>query len=305
MRRGETRRGVVLFITLAILTMLGTVVFLFLQRTGELKKSVRQNHAIIQTNLILGDISRFLKSRNFNQDDIYYGAGVPVSLDLGPVGGMLTIDSAQSRLNINAVLKAVAKHQEALNAFLVWMERQKVKHPYLLLALMLDTIDPDLYERGRHTEIRLQEPWFQNGSIRDTMAMRKIFHYYKVHSGDNGPSLQAWEEVFGYEGATLDLNYATIDQLTLLYPDLPIETLDRLAAHDTRWQRPDELPIDDPYRSVVLQPHMGITPVLATQTVAVSIDFNTTGECRGHMGFWMGLKKKKITHLSLSAVLCQ
>ncbi len=61
------RRGVVLFITLAILLMLGGIVTLFLKEGLRIKKSVRENIAVIQTNLLLDDMSGFLKKQNFSQ----------------------------------------------------------------------------------------------------------------------------------------------------------------------------------------------------------------------------------------------
>ncbi|WP_456451264.1 hypothetical protein [Hydrogenimonas sp.] len=298
------RRGVVLFITLGILLMLSTVIFLFLRQTGELKKSVRQNVALIQTNLILSDLSGFLKNQNFTQDDIFYGAGIPVSLDLGPVSGMLTIDSARNRLDINTVLRSVMKEQNALDSFMLWMEYRRIKHPQFLLALLLDTLDTDLYERERGSEIRLNYPWFQNGAIPDTQAMERILQTYRTYTGDTALDLAAWEAVFGYEGNTFDLNYANTDQLLLLFPDFPPDTLAKLAAHNNRYEAADDLPIAEEYKVEVLQPHLGISPILFTDAITVSIDFNTTQECSGSMAFRMGLKKKKITHLQLSAIQC-
>jgi hypothetical protein len=298
------RRGVVLFITLGILLTLSTVVFLFLRQSSELKKSVRQNVAIVQTNLILHDMSGYLKSQNFTQDDIFFGAGIPVSLDLGPISGTLTLDSARNRININRVLAALQKDQLALDSFRAWLVFRHIRFPNFFLALLLDTYDTDLYERQPGSEIRLREPWFQNGAIYDSRAMEEILLTYAAHTGDHGITLQKWEEVFGYEGETFDLNYANTDQLMLLYPDFSQGSIERLAAHNNRYENADDLPIAEEYKTAALQPRLGITPVLSTDAIAVTIDYNTTQECSGSLGFWMGLKKKKITHLGLSPLAC-
>lgn len=298
------RRGIVLFITLGILLMLSSVIFLFLRQSGTLKKSVRQNIAVIQTNLILSDLSAYIKSQKFSQDDIFYGSGIPVSLDLGPVSGFLTIDSAQTKININAILAAVQKDQAALESFLNWLERQRLKNPQLMLALLLDTYDADLYERERGSEIKIEKPWFQNGTIPNARSLETILQSYRILSGEGNLSMENWESIFGYDGETFDLNYATREQLRLLYPDYPDSVISKLSAHEERYEKPDEIPIDDEYKMTLLEPHFGITPVLTTADMLVSVDFNTSQECSGSMAFRMGMKKKKITHLSLSPIVC-
>ena len=298
------RRGVVLFITLGILLLLSTVVFMFLRQSGQLKKSVRQDIAVVQTNLILSDISAFLKSQNFTQDDIFYGAGIPVSLDLGPVDGTLAIDSVNRRIDINRYLAAVMKEQRALEGFLAWMVFRHIRNPRFFLALLLDTLDPDLYERESGSEIRLQHPGFQNGAIPNSRTMARILQTYRTHTGDSGITLSRWEEIFGYDGATLDLNYAGSDQLRLLFPDFPPDVISRLAAHNNRYESAQDLPIPEEYKEGILNPRFGITPTLATYAVEVAIDFNTTQECSGTLGFRMDLKKKRITRLRLSEILC-
>ena len=298
------RRGVVLFITLGILLLLSTIVFLFLRQSGALKKSVRQNIAVVQTNLILSDMSAFLKSQNFTQDDIFYGAGIPVALELGPVSGNLALDSANRRINLNRYLAAVTKEQAALDGFLAWMVFRHIRHPRFLLALLLDTLDPDLYERESGSEIRLRYPRFQNGAIPNSRAMAMIWQTYRTYTGDKGMPPAQWEEIFGYNGETFDLNYATADQLMLLFPDFPPDVVTRLAAHNNRYEEGQDLPIPEEYKEGILNPRFGITPTLATSAVEVAIDFNTTQECSGTMGFRMDLKKKRITRLRLSEILC-
>ena len=298
------RRGIVLFITLGILMMLVSIIFLFLQQSGTLKKSVRENVAIIQTNLILSDLSRYLKSQNFSQDDIFYGSGIPVSLDLGPVSGFLTIDSAQNRININAILESVQKDQAAFDSFMSWLEKQNLRNPHLMFALLLDTYDKDIYERERGSEIRINRPWFQNGTIANERALQTIFEAYRALSGETNLTMERWDEVFGFEGDTFDLNYANRDQLQLLYHDYPQNTIDKLAAHENRYDDSEEIPIADEYKMTLMEPHFGITPVLSSEIVSVSVDFNSSQECSGTMAFWMGLKKKKITHLMLSPIVC-
>lgn len=284
--------------------MLSSVIFLFLRQSGTLKKSVRQNIAVIQTNLILSDLSTFIKSQNFSQDDIFYGSGIPVSLDLGPVSGFLTIDSAQRRLNINIILQTLQKDQAALESFMNWLQRQHLKNPQLMLALLLDTYDTDLYERERGSEIRITRPWFQNGPIANATALETILERYRALSGEENLSLEKWESVFGFEGDTFDLNYADTEQLKLLYPDYPGITVSKLAAHEERYEKPEDIPIDDEYKMTLLEPRLGITPVLASAEMTVSVDFNTSQECSGSLAFRMGLKKKKITRLQLSPIVC-
>jgi hypothetical protein len=300
------RRGIVLFITLAILLLLSSIIFLFLHQSNLLKKSVRTNIDTIQTNLLLSDMSHFLKVQNFTQEDIFYGSGIPVSLDLGSLSGTITLSSARSRININAYLTSIIENQEALQSFLQWMDNRHIKDPTLLLALLLDTYDTDLYERQSGSEIKNSYPWFQNGSITNPRAMQMILETYQTLSGDSNVTLDSWEETFGYESSILDLNYATTEQLQLLYPNFTPATIATLSAHQTYYGKVEDIPIDEEDKATLLEPHFGITPVLSTDTIDVHISFDSSQECHGTLGFWMGVNNdKKITHLTLSPITCE
>ncbi|WP_456485527.1 hypothetical protein [Hydrogenimonas sp.] len=299
------RRGIVLFITLGILLLLSSIIFLFLQQSGTLKKSVGSNIDVVQANLLLSDMSGFLKLQNFTQDDVFYGSGIPVALDLDRISGTIALSSAQSRIDINALLGEAKKSQKALQALLQWMDDIHVKDPSLLMALMMDTLDSDLYERARGSEIRLQKPWFQNGTIANSRAMEEIVSTYRTLSGDNDLTLQTLEETFGYEDPRFDLNYATIEQLRLLYPDFPSVVIEKIASHETRFAKPEDIAIDETSRLQLPVPHFGITPTFKSDTLAIHVKFSTTHECSGAIAFWMGLKNKKITHISLSPVVCK
>ncbi len=298
------RRGVVLFITLAVILMLSTVVMLFLKEGGEIKRSLRRNIADIQMNLLLNDMSGFLKRENFSQDDIFYGSEIPVALDLGKVTGSISFTSAQNRININRFIESVLHDQQALISFLDWLDTLKLKNQPLLISILLDSYDRDRYERMNGSEIVLERPWFQNGTIANERALTEILNRYSELSGDRNVSIERWLDVFGFDGDTIDLNYADRDQLKLLYPDLPQIALQTIAKHAVRYQSVNDIPIDPTSRSKLLQRRFGIQPVLKSSDITVDIAFTTVQECSGRMGFTMGIKKKRITALKLSPVSC-
>lgn len=298
------RRGVVLFITLAILLMLGGIVTLFLKEGLRIKKSVRENIAVIQTNLLLDDMSGFLKKQNFSQEDIFYGSEIPVTIDLGHLSGSITLTSAQSHININKFLKSVMHDQQALIGFLDWLDTLKLKNRSLLISILLDSYDSDRYERMNGSEIILQKPWFQNGTIANEDALETILGYYIELSGDQNISTKRWMKIFGFENDTIDLNYANSDQLRLLYPDLAQLAIDTLSKHDILYQNIDDIPISQESRTKLLQKRFGIQPTLKTSKIAVTIDFTTAQECSGKMGFSMHIKKKRISSLTLSQIRC-
>jgi hypothetical protein len=185
------------------------------------------------------------------------------------------------------------------------MDDIRVKSPTLLMALMMDTFDTDLYERAPGSEIRLQKPWFQNGAIANTRAMEEILFTYRMLSGDNNLTRDTIEATFGYDDPKFDLNYATSEQLRLLYPDFPSVVIEKLASHETHYTKPDDIAIDETSRSKLLIPHFGIIPTLKSDTLAVDVDFSTNHECSGAIAFRMGLKNKKISHLTLSPIRCR
>ncbi|BBG66531.1 hypothetical protein NNO_1828 [Hydrogenimonas sp.] len=299
------RRGVVLFITLAILLMLSGIIMLFLKEGGEIKASVRENMAVIQTNLLLNDMSGFLKKQEFSQEDIFYGSEIPVSLDLGRINGTISMTSAQNRININRFLKSVMSEQQALISLLDWLDTLKLKNQPLLISILLDSYDKDRYERMDGSEIVLKRPWFQNGTIANERALRTILNHYAELSGDMNISIERWTSVFGFEGDTIDLNYAGKDQLRLLYPDLPQIALDTLASHTSIYKSVDDIPIDPESRMKLLAPRFGIRPTLKSGDIDVSIEFETTQECSGRMAFRMELqKRKRIDSIRISQIRC-
>ena len=298
------RRGVVLFITLAILLMLSTVVMLFLKEGSQIKKSVRENIAVIQTNLLLNDMSGFLKKQTFSQEDLFYGSEIPVTLDLGQVSGSISLTSAQNRININRFIESVLHDQQALISFLDWLDTLKLKNQPLLISILLDSYDKDRYERMNGSEIVLERPWFQNGTIANERSLTMILRRYSELSGDRNISIERWTRVFGFEGDNIDLNYADKDQIKLLYPDLPQIVVDVLAKHSSLYQSVEDIPIDPESRAKLMQKRFGIMPTLKSSKIAVSIDFTTTQECSGKMGFFMEITKKKISDLTLSPIRC-
>lgn len=298
------RRGIVLFITLAILLMLSTIVMLFLKEGGQIKESVRENVATVQTNLLLNDMSSFLRSQNFTQEDIFYGSDIPVALDLGTIRGSISLTSSQRRININNFLKAVMKEEQALLTLLEWLDRQKIKNPPFIVSLLLDSYDADSYERMNGSEIVLQKPWFQDGYIANERALEAILSRYSELSGDYNISIERWIRVFGFEGDNIDLNYANSDQLFLLFPELPRIAIESLAKHDTLYKSAADTPIDPESKIKLTKSRFGIVPTFKTSKIEVDIEFSTAQECSGKMSFLMELKKKRIESLSLSPMKC-
>ncbi len=299
------RRGIVLFITLGMMLLLSTIVMLFLRQSGAVQTSLRQDATLIQTGLLLQNMGDYLKSFNLGAEDLFYAADIPSAMHLGPIEATLTLQSAQNRVNINALLKTLQKDQRALDNFIEWMRRQKVRRPGVMLALLTDTMDKDLYPRAQATEIKAYMPQFQNGTIPNRRSLATVLHTYRLISGDASQTVQAWDEIFGYEGNTIDLNYATYTQLTLLFPDWPADTLRRIAAHDNYYSDVGDLPISENLKAAALLPRYGITPVFKTSIMRVSVRLKTPTDCSTTLTFRMHLKNRKIYRLGYTPIECE
>ncbi len=299
------RRGIVLFITLGMMLLLSTIVLLFLRQSGLVQKSVRQDSSLVQTDLLLQNMGNYLKSFTLSPEDLFYGADIPVAMEMGNLHATMTLSSAQNRIDINAVLQAIQKNQEELDHFIEWLRLQKVRRPEVLLALFLDTMDKDLYPRGRDTEIKIFQPRFQNGSITNRRALATVLRTYRLLTGDTNQRIEKWSEIFGFEKKRFDLNYATYDQLTLLYPDWPSDTLRRIAAHNSYYKAVDDLPVAEELRSRATLPRFGITPTLKTLDTTVSVSLKTPNECQTTLSFRMNLKSKRIDRLGYSPIRCE
>ncbi|NPA29664.1 MAG: hypothetical protein GXO33_05710 [Epsilonproteobacteria bacterium] len=298
------RKAVVLYMTLGVILLIGSAVLLLLRTESRFKESVEKEAAYVQGTLFIRDMSEYLLSNALTPEEIFGGAGIPVAMALDSMEGTVTIYSAQRKIDLNTYLKHLGTDQRAYEAFLNWLAQKGYKNPSFLLALLLDTLDKDLNERVTGSELRLKDPRFQNGAVFPKRSLPAIFRAYRQHTRDRNATARPFDENFGFDPFSFDLNYATLDQLILLYPDFPRDQLTRVAAHDTFYKSADDLPLPPDLRRKILAPRFGITPTLKTQTLEVVIDYTYHREWQSRISFYLATgKKAKVYHLTFQPLV--
>lgn len=295
------RRGIILFITLAVILLMGATVMLILQAQQRFQETLNKETALTQGMLFVNDMSEYLIANPLTPQEIFAGSEIPVTMALQNIEGTVTLSSAQNRLNINAYLKALQHDQSAYDAMNGWLRQQGYKSPSLLLAILLDTIDNDDQERISGSEIRLHDPRYQNGVIYPKRSLPAIIRVYRRLSGDQNATLTPFLRTFGFEKRPFDLNYATFEQLRLLYPDFPTHILTQISAHDSYYESVNDLPVPYTYRRRILTPRWGITPTLKSNILQAVVDYTYNRTWQGRLSFCVTLgKKPHISHITLS-----
>ena len=180
-----------------------------------------------------------------------------------------------------------------------------IKKPPYLLALLTDTLDSDPFPRASESEIRLNDPRFQDGAILNETALSRILETYRVQTGDRNTTSEPFTEVFGFTGAPLDINYATVEQLRLLYPDLPHYVLVRLARHDAYYDKPETLPFSKTVIKRLTHPAAGTEITFQTRYVSVSFSLSDKADCRIEGSFRLEIgKRHTIDQVTLQPPIC-
>lgn len=298
------RSGVVLLVTLAILLTLSTLIFLFLQNVETVRNDSLKNRLMLQTNFLLKDLSAFLASLELDEEAIVYSAGIPVSLEIDPVKALLSIDSAQKGINLNLYLAKAKEMDESYAQFGNFLARYEVQNPRLLMGMLIDTLDDDLYESIRGAEIILFDPKFQNGKIENFAHLEHILHAYAAQSGDQNASKIAWRDLFCFDCNSTDLNFATLDQLLLLYGDtVSTSVLQQIAEHLQVYSKPADLPFDEEIKTALGTTLGGVKANYKTELIRSFIELEDAN-CRMSLNFVLDLKKKSAGNLEIGNFTC-
>lgn len=232
--------GVVLLMTLVLITIMGGIAALVLGQSSRLSKlaqsSFQQSSAILSVNDLEARLPSMLSNITTAEElDVSMRLPLVMESSKGDFSLHATIASPYSKLNINRLLNADGTENDAYIA--AWMnifKRYPIGEPEMLLKLVLDTIDTDSLERGTDTEISWSIADFKNGSIKEMPTFYRIIERYVLLSGDRTVLKIPWNDFIGFEGDKMDINAVNAETLTLLIPAIAPEKARALTLYRTK-----------------------------------------------------------------------
>lgn len=234
------RNGVVLLMTLVLVTIMSGIIAIILAQSGRISKlgesGFQQSAALRLVDHLEARLPSMLVNIN-NAEDLDLSMRLPLSMESAKGDFTLngSLSSPYSKLNINRLINSDGTPNDPFIA--VWMRifnHYPIADPEKLLMLILDSIDTDSLERGTDTEIRWSIADFKNGLIKDKETFSQIIERYILLSGDRTVLTIPWEEYIGFEGEKMDVNALNPQTLMLLVPEIAVEKANALTLYRTK-----------------------------------------------------------------------
>ena len=241
------RRGIALLIAIAFITAIAALIAVAGGIMSRGFAETSHKAFLIQSNILLSDIQTLLQ---MNTKDINDSTTLDVLLSLPlffgdkKVGLMtdLTFTSDASAVNVNLLVDETAGKSTGTydplplrTSYEAYFGRilqyYNVADAELLIAMIADTIDGDLYERLPGSEIALQYPDFTQGHIFNLHQFRQILAAYKLQTRDFNVDDIPWERLIGFRNGKIDFNHITADTLHFIVPDLDETALADLTTN--------------------------------------------------------------------------
>ena len=225
------RPGVVLLITLGVITALATLVLTGAAQLSRYYDDTTLTKEILQYDILSSDLKRIIADKMVeieNATDLYYATLMPYTLDDSKHDLHLTItcDSAMSGFPVNCLDAKTdsEKYNRCYNNITRLFEKVGVEYPGFLANILADLIDRDMDEREPGSEMVVERPWVRQGLIDDRRRLKEAVVYYAFKSGDFKVLKRKIVRYLGIQQEKkMDLNYMDPVLMTALAPDLTPE----------------------------------------------------------------------------------
>lgn len=243
------RDAIALLITIALITVMFTLVGISATYLYETTKEVSTQKDLIQNNIFLKNLTNFLKGKSNDLNDtdsLNMILGFPMALESKKSGYFLQVelDSCAYAPNINWLVKGkkIDKYMENyLDRILTFYN---VSDKILFLKIVEDTIDNDLEERYPQSECAYYDPVFRQSRIYNYDQFKKILHCYERITQDTSVEKIPWKELVAFDNDVVDFNNASERALAFM-ADMDSQSFtanDNL--HAKLYYKDEELPFD-------------------------------------------------------------
>ncbi len=234
------KRGIVLMMTLVLITLMMGIVALVLTQSDRLSRL--GNNAFYQSASLraINDLEQQLPSLLSpitGAEELDLAMRLPLQLENKKRDFSLKaqLSSSYNRFNINTLMSPDGKVNDANIALFM---RVFTGHPIadsdMLLKLILDTIDTDTVARATDTEIRESQSDFKNGLIANEAHFNLILSRYIEITRDTAVLSIPWNLYIGYEGEKMDFNAINAETLSLILPNTSSEKIRSLTQFRTK-----------------------------------------------------------------------
>ncbi|WP_373035045.1 hypothetical protein [Sulfurimonas sp.] len=299
----KKRKAVVLFVTLMLMLLLLSIVSVFLNKTKESKDDVTSSFAMIQTNFIMHNLFKYLKTIKFNEETIHYTSMTPIPLNIGQSNLILKLNSAQRYININAFVNSAIKDNLINDKFILLLTKYKLKEPYFFLDLLKDTVDNDKESRNsKNSEIIKAYPIFRNSKIYNQTHLDKIIDFYFEKTGDATIYNVPFSEIFSFTNSTVDINFLSYESMKILFDDANQNTLKTIADYPDVYAKLEDLPFDQYYMKKINKGMLGHKISTTTNILSISIDINYKEQFKSKINFEYNAKTKKPSNYKIDII---
>jgi hypothetical protein len=194
------KKSVTLFVTLLFIM---AATFIVSQILNTYKKATSVSFEFIAQNTkIIQNIKTALKNTDFNQTLSFFNKPLFISSKNGDFRAKIEIYPVCT-ININDYLikGKINKNIDALFDFLA--DKYNIGDIIYLKDLILDSIDSDDKERSAYSEIKLQNPAFQDGGIYTYADFMQILEYYSKKAHDKSVFKIEWKKYFNFKKTQL------------------------------------------------------------------------------------------------------
>lgn len=292
------KKGIVLFTTMLLILSLMSIILIFLNTTKDTKDKITQEFALIQTNLIMKNLSSYFNNIQFDEEKIFYGSKMPFSLDIYDSNINFTIDSMHKYLNINVLAKMMIKKDNKIyDDFISYLYKYNLREPEFFVDLLLDTIDKDNIEinSGSHSEISINNPRFRNGKIYNKTHFQIILDYYYFETNDKSIYNIPFDSIVAFNSSEIDINFATKELLKMFFYDANQYSLDMIINNNQIYEKIANLPFDENYIKEISKGRFGHKISTTSVSIKVKVELNYLKQFSSKVEFIYNTKTKKLT----------
>jgi len=289
--------------TLILITVMMGIVALMLTQSTHLSKLGNNSFTQSASLRIISDLEiqlPTLLSAITGPQELDLAMRLPLQLESQKKEFILkaSLSSLYNRLNINSLITPKGVVNDANVALLVRVfALHPIADPDIFFKLIFDTIDIDVTERGRDTEIVWLQPDCKNGIIANEKQFNLILARYVQLTRDTTILSIAWDNYIGYEGEKMDFNAVNAETLALILPSVGAEKIRSLTSYRTKaFLSKEEAIAAEPSLTAVFDPYFFIYAPNSSYALVCNVRLMENGH-EEHLKFHYNLLDKKVQRI--------
>ncbi|MDO9206632.1 MAG: hypothetical protein Q7T91_00100 [Sulfuricurvum sp.] len=294
------KRGIVLMMTLILITVMMGIVALMLTQGTRLSKLGNIGFSQSASLRVINDLELQLPSllsAITGAEALDLAMRLPLQLESKKGDFILkaSLASPYSRLNINSLMSSAGiMNISNMSLMLRLFALHPIADPDIFFKLVFDTIDTDTLERGTDTEIRWSHPDFKNGVISNEAQFNLILERYIELTRDTVILSIPWERYIGYEGEKMDFNAVNAETLSLILPTVSPEKIRSLTLYRTKaFASKEELIAAEPALGTVFDTYFFIYQPNTSYNLLCDVHVSENSR-EEHLKFHYNLLDKKV-----------